>query len=67
MAEPTKLVSGHDIAFVFRIEPGLEEDRVWSASVLPLLEGLPHNDIESGSTVSLKWLITPLTTQRARL
>ena len=30
----------------FTIEPGLEEDQVWCATVLPLLEGLPANNID---------------------
>jgi anti-sigma regulatory factor (Ser/Thr protein kinase) len=46
MAERVRLVRENDIAFIFTIEPGLEEDSVWSASVLPLLEGLPLNNID---------------------
>jgi anti-sigma regulatory factor (Ser/Thr protein kinase) len=46
MAEPIKFVKGDDVGFCFPIEPGLEEDHVWSGSVLPVLEGLARNDLE---------------------
>jgi anti-sigma regulatory factor (Ser/Thr protein kinase) len=46
MAEPTKVTRGNEVAYYFTIEPGLEEDRVWCTTVLPLLEGIPANGID---------------------
>ena len=46
MTEPIKRISGDEIEFCFTIEPGMEEDQVWCATVLPLLEGLPENNID---------------------
>jgi anti-sigma regulatory factor (Ser/Thr protein kinase) len=46
MTEPIKGTRGDEVWFSFTLEPGLEEDLVWSATVLPLLEGLPANDID---------------------
>jgi anti-sigma regulatory factor (Ser/Thr protein kinase) len=46
MTEPIKRIRGDEVGFYFTIEPGLEEDRVWCATVLPLLEGLPANSID---------------------
>jgi anti-sigma regulatory factor (Ser/Thr protein kinase) len=48
MTEPIKSVNGGDEGwgYVFTIEPGLEEDQVWSGTVLPPLEGLPANSID---------------------
>jgi anti-sigma regulatory factor (Ser/Thr protein kinase) len=34
------------VGFGFTIEPGLEEDQVWCVTVLPLLKGLPANNID---------------------
>ena len=45
MTEPSKSIRGDEVGFCFTIEPGLEEDQVW-ATVLPLLEGLPANNID---------------------
>ena len=46
MAGPTRLVRGDDVLFFFAIVPGLEEDKVWYETVLPVLEGIPPNDID---------------------
>lgn len=46
MTEPIKRIRGDEVGFYLTIEPGLEEDRVWCATVLPLLEGLPANKID---------------------
>ena len=46
MTRPTKVPIGDGAGVYFTIEPGLEEDRVWSATVSPLLEGLPANTID---------------------
>lgn len=46
MTEPIKFISGDEIGFYFAIEPGLEEDQVWCATALLLLEGLPTNTID---------------------
>jgi len=46
MIEPIKHVRGDEVGLFFTIEPGLEEDQVWSSAVLPLLEGLSQNDID---------------------
>jgi anti-sigma regulatory factor (Ser/Thr protein kinase) len=46
MTEPIKRIRGDEVGFYFTIEPGLEEDQVWCATVLPLLEGLPANNID---------------------
>ena len=46
MTEPTKFTREDEIGFYFAIESGLEEDQVWQATVLPLLEGLSENDID---------------------
>ena len=46
MTEPVNLIRRDGVGFPFAIEPGLEEDRVWCATVLPLLEGLPANNID---------------------
>jgi anti-sigma regulatory factor (Ser/Thr protein kinase) len=46
MTEPIRYTKGDDVGFCFTIEPGLEEDQVWNETVLPLLEGLPANDID---------------------
>src|SRR5438045_1844073 len=46
MAEPTKFTRGDELGFHFTIEPGLEEDQVWYATLLPLLAALPENDID---------------------
>ena len=46
MTEPIKFTRGGEVGFCFTIEPGLEEDQVWSVTVLPLLEGLPANSID---------------------
>jgi anti-sigma regulatory factor (Ser/Thr protein kinase) len=46
MTEPIRRIRGDEIGFCFTIEPGLEEDRVWCATVLPLLDGLPENNID---------------------
>jgi len=46
MAEPVKLTNGDETGFCYTLEPGLEEDQVWCATVLPLLEGLPANSID---------------------
>ena len=35
-----------DVGFVIAIEPGLEEDQVWTKLVVPLLDGLSPNDID---------------------
>jgi len=44
--EPTKVPIGDATGFYFTIEPGLEEDQVWSVTVLPRLEGLAANSID---------------------
>jgi len=46
MMEPTKVPIGDATGFYFTIEPGLEEDQVWSVTVLPRLEGLAANSID---------------------
>jgi len=46
MTEPVKVTEGDASEFPFTIEPGLEEDQVWSTTVLPLLAGLPANSID---------------------
>jgi hypothetical protein len=46
MTEPIEIIRGDEIGFCFTIEPGLEEDQVWRAAALPLLEGLPANSID---------------------
>jgi hypothetical protein len=46
MTEPIKFISGDEVGFGFTISPGLEEDQVWCATVSPLLEGLPANNID---------------------
>jgi anti-sigma regulatory factor (Ser/Thr protein kinase) len=48
MTEPVKSIRRDDgtVGSFFTIEPGLEEDQVWSAAVLPQLEGLPANSID---------------------
>src|SRR6266478_4991544 len=46
MTEPTKFTRGDELGFYFTVQSGLEEDQVWYATVLPLLEGLPENDID---------------------
>src|SRR5436190_7338605 len=46
MIDPTKFTREDELGFYFAIEPGLEEDQVWYATVLPLLEGLCENDID---------------------
>ncbi len=48
MTEPIKSIRSDDgtVGSFFTIEPGLEEDKVWRASVLPHLEGLPANTID---------------------
>jgi hypothetical protein len=46
MMEPIKFTREDEIGFCFAIEAGLEEDRVWYETVLPLLEGLSGNDID---------------------
>ena len=46
MTEPIRFTRGDELGFCFIIEPGLEEDQVWCAAVLPLLEGLPANIID---------------------
>ena len=46
MTEPTKFTREDELGFHFAIESGLEEDQVWHATVLPLLEGLSENDID---------------------
>jgi anti-sigma regulatory factor (Ser/Thr protein kinase) len=46
MTEPIKFTRGGEVGFCFTIEPGLEEDQVWSVTVLPLLEGLPANNVD---------------------
>jgi anti-sigma regulatory factor (Ser/Thr protein kinase) len=46
MTEPIQRIRGDEVGFYFAIEPGLEEDRVWCATVLPLLDGLPANSID---------------------
>jgi hypothetical protein len=35
-----------EVGFSFPIEPGLDEDQVWRATVMPLLEGFPENKID---------------------
>jgi anti-sigma regulatory factor (Ser/Thr protein kinase) len=46
MTEPVRVIRGDEVGFCFTIEPGLEEDQVWCANVLPMLEGLPANSID---------------------
>src|SRR5713226_6352080 len=46
MTEPAKFTRGYELGFYFTVQSGLEEDQVWYATVLPLLEGLPENDID---------------------
>jgi hypothetical protein len=46
MTEPVKFTRADELGFCFAIESGLEEDQVWYATVLPLLEGLSENDID---------------------
>jgi hypothetical protein len=46
VTEPINLIRRDEVGFRFAIEPGLEEDQVWCATVLPLLEGLPANNID---------------------
>jgi anti-sigma regulatory factor (Ser/Thr protein kinase) len=46
MTEPIKRIRGDEVGFGFTIEPGLEEDQVWCVTVLPLLKGLPANNID---------------------
>jgi len=46
MMEPIKFTREDELGFCFAIESGLEEDQVWYATVLPLLEGLSDNDID---------------------
>jgi hypothetical protein len=46
MTEPIKFMRGDQVGFCFTIEPGLEEDQVWYTTVLPILDGLPANDID---------------------
>ena len=46
MTEPIKVIRGDEVGFYFAMEPSLEEDQVWCATVLPMLEGLPANSID---------------------
>jgi anti-sigma regulatory factor (Ser/Thr protein kinase) len=46
MTEPINLIRRDGVWFDFTIQPGLEEDQVWCVTVLPLLEGLPANNID---------------------
>ena len=52
MTERIERIRGDEVGFGFTIEPGLEEDQVWCVTVLPLLEGLPANNIAGKASSS---------------